>query len=242
MPDIVKQWKDYFKILSPQENEVILDVGCNTGDASRLLLLKYPKIQKVIGIDKSRKRYNVAIDRFKIFPDIKNVEFYHSSGENLSFEDNTFDRAYCMEVIEWVENKEKFINEIYRVLKPKGLFLLEHTDFDTQVFNSSLKELNRRIIFEFSDIGNGQIGRELFSLCNKSKFSEVVPMIYTYINTSFSENFYPYKISQMMGEWLLNHRKISKKDFECWIKDLKEKDKVKEFYYSINRNICLCNK
>ncbi len=93
--------------------------------------------------------------------------------------------------------------------------------------------------FHLNDFG----GSLLDSIGNYNhRFSKVVPIVYTYINTKFSENFYPYKIAKMMGEWLLNNKKISKEDIEVWLEDLRERDKEKEFYYSVNRNICLCTK
>jgi precorrin-6B methylase 2 len=52
MPDVIDQWRFYLSVLNPQAGDLILDVGCNTGDAERLLLREYPQIGKVIGVEK----------------------------------------------------------------------------------------------------------------------------------------------------------------------------------------------
>jgi hypothetical protein len=43
MPDVIEQWRSYFSLLEPQAGDLILDVGCNTGEAERLVLRDYPQ-------------------------------------------------------------------------------------------------------------------------------------------------------------------------------------------------------
>jgi hypothetical protein len=56
-PDVIEQWRYYFSVLAPQAGDLILDVGCNTAEAERLLLREYPKIGKVIGLEKDQQRW-----------------------------------------------------------------------------------------------------------------------------------------------------------------------------------------
>jgi SAM-dependent methyltransferase len=51
MPDVIQQWWFYLSVLNPQAGDLVLDVGCNTGDAERLLMREYPYIEKVIGLE-----------------------------------------------------------------------------------------------------------------------------------------------------------------------------------------------
>ena len=57
----------------------------------------------------------------------KDVQIVKSFGENLPFEDNCFDSVVTTLVLCMVEDVEKVISEIYRVLKPGGkFFFYEH--------------------------------------------------------------------------------------------------------------------
>jgi ubiquinone/menaquinone biosynthesis C-methylase UbiE len=47
-----------------------------------------------------------------------------SSATELSFQERAFDCVICSEVLEHIENDEKALDEIYRVLKPGGEFFL----------------------------------------------------------------------------------------------------------------------
>jgi ubiquinone/menaquinone biosynthesis C-methylase UbiE len=51
LPDLIAQWRDYLRARRPWPGNAILDIGCHSGDAERLLVREYPGIAKVIGID-----------------------------------------------------------------------------------------------------------------------------------------------------------------------------------------------
>ena len=101
------------------EGKKILDVGCGGG----LYTLTFMKMgAEVYGQDISEN----AIERCK-----KNCIAYGFSPtlvvgncEQLQFDDDTFDIVYSGDVFEHIteSQKEKFISEIYRVLKPGGIF------------------------------------------------------------------------------------------------------------------------
>jgi SAM-dependent methyltransferase len=65
MPDVIEQWLYYFSLLLPQADDLILDVGCNTAEAERLLLREHPKIGKVIGLENDPKRYDYALSKLQ---------------------------------------------------------------------------------------------------------------------------------------------------------------------------------
>ena len=62
----------------------------------------------------------------------KDVQIVKSFGENLPFEDNSFDSVVTTLVLCMVKDVEKVVSEIHRVLKPGGKFLFyEHTVAET---------------------------------------------------------------------------------------------------------------
>ena len=65
MPDIIEQWRHYFLLLAPRRGDRIIDVGCNTTEAERLLLREYPNIGKVIGLENDTDRYDYALSKLQ---------------------------------------------------------------------------------------------------------------------------------------------------------------------------------
>ncbi|HAX80550.1 MAG TPA: 3-demethylubiquinone-9 3-O-methyltransferase [Cyanobacteria bacterium UBA11372] len=107
-----------------------LDVGCGGGFSSEFMAAKGVVVS---GIDQSSKCIQAAqkhaeSNGFKI-------DYRQAVAENIPYGDATFDVVVCVDVLEHVENVEQVISEVYRVLKPNGLFL-----FDTinRTFKSKL--------------------------------------------------------------------------------------------------------
>jgi ubiquinone/menaquinone biosynthesis C-methylase UbiE len=95
----------------------VLDVGCGSGWAARLLA---QDAKHVIGIDVSDEMIRVAREQST---DFANVEYQVASAENLPFPDNTFTHAFSMESLYYYADIRKALREIARVLQPGGTFV-----------------------------------------------------------------------------------------------------------------------
>lgn len=243
MSDIIKQWRYYFSILNPSKNDVIIDVGCGSGDTERLLLREYPTISKIIGVDNNEERYKAAINKVKKEENSDKTIFQLADAVDLPFSDGHFNRALCVETLEWIPQPNQALLEIRRVIKAGGCAVIIHSDFDSQIFKTDDEKLSRLVIRKFSDAGpNGIIGRDLYNLCVKAGFSKVEPMVYKLESTEWTPIAYPYRIAHMMVDWLENMKLVSKGKLQQWIGDLEKQHSKGNFYYSINRHICLCRK
>ena len=197
----------------------------------------------MIGLENDPKRYDYALSKLQKDRNPAQIELILGDGLGLLFSDDDFDRAFCVDVLEWVKEPAKALQEIHRVLKPTGTAVIVHSDFDTQVFSCDDKELCRRIVHAFTDSGpNGQLGRELYSLCSLTGFHSVRPMIYPLINTEWLPNLYGYKAVQTMIEWFAKTRRVAESDLSRWLADIESQHERNSFFYSINRNICVCVK
>ena len=98
----------------------VLDVGCGSGWASRLLAAS-ARDGSVIGIDISDEMIRVAREASQDFP---NISFEVASAEALPFENDQFTDAFSMESIYYYENMPAALAEVNRVLEPAGLFVI----------------------------------------------------------------------------------------------------------------------
>ncbi len=90
----------------------VLDMGCGTGYGTKIL--SNGGKNEIYGIDVSQKAIDYAK---KTYP---GPEYACCSAEKLPFKDNYFDAVASFEMIEHVQNPEKVLAEIYRVLKKDG--------------------------------------------------------------------------------------------------------------------------
>ena len=96
----------------------ILDVGCGSGIITRELALLTRG--KVTGIDNSYDMIKVAK---KLLKNVENIDLQVADGEDLPFEDNTFDVTTCNLVLMWSHHPQEIIREMARVTKSEGIVL-----------------------------------------------------------------------------------------------------------------------
>lgn len=98
-------------------SEVVLDIGCR-----ELPYTKDMDVRELIGIDLLTESGGVLgwTDQILAALRRRNVSLYFANAEELPFPDQSIDRITMIEVIEHIENDEKAIYEMSRVLRPGG--------------------------------------------------------------------------------------------------------------------------
>ncbi len=116
---------DLNQILAAKVNshKIIADLGCGTGEMLARLLGK--KTKRLIGVDSSPEMLEQARIRL---PDLKGLELRLGELENLPMRDQEVDSVIMSMVLYHIVEPEKSIHEVFRVLKPGGLFIL--ADFE----------------------------------------------------------------------------------------------------------------
>lgn len=152
-----------------KKTDIVLEIGASNINNTKQLA-KYCK--KLIGVEliPERTPKNFANIKYRIGDWQKLSEF---------IEANSIDIAVSTHVIEHVHDDLKAINELYSVLKPGGVALLN---------TPNRKRLTRRIIeaftgerkFPYQEHQREYIEKDLISLLKKSKFDkyEIIPVVF----------------------------------------------------------------
>jgi SAM-dependent methyltransferase len=107
------------ELMEITSNARVLDVGCGSGWATRLMAEK-TRTGRVVGVDISDEMIAIAGETSAT---LSNVEFRVASAENLPFEDGEFTHAFSMESLYYYVDVLVALKEIKRVLEPGGLFV-----------------------------------------------------------------------------------------------------------------------
>jgi tocopherol O-methyltransferase len=105
-----------------EQAKEILDVGCGIGGSSIYLAQKFNA--RAVGITLSPVQASRATERALEAGLATDVQFQVADALDMPFADDTFDFVWSMESGEHMPDKEKFLQECYRVLKPGGTFLM----------------------------------------------------------------------------------------------------------------------
>lgn len=106
---------DLLELLSPQQGERILDLGCGTGQLTQAIAAQGAI---AIGIDKASTMIEQAQ---KNYPDLR---FEVADAINFHFEE-PFDAVFSNAALHWIKQPELVIACIWESLKPAGRFVAE---------------------------------------------------------------------------------------------------------------------
>lgn len=116
------------------EDKEVLDLGSGEGYGSSILA---SVAQRVVGVELDP----LAVEHSRLNYSKANLSFMEGSVLDLSaLGDGSFDAAVCFEVIEHVSDHERLLNEVYRVLRPAGVFIVSTPD--RIVYNEELGHVN----------------------------------------------------------------------------------------------------
>ncbi len=111
--------------INPEEDSgaKMLDVGCGVGGTSRYIAKKLGPNADVTGITLSPNQVKRATELAKDQA-VENAKFTVMNALEMDFPDNSFDIVWACESGEHMPDKEAYINEMMRVLKPGGKFVM----------------------------------------------------------------------------------------------------------------------
>eukprot|EP00590_Aulacoseira_subarctica_P005077 CAMPEP_0172433624 /NCGR_PEP_ID=MMETSP1064-20121228/69013_1 /TAXON_ID=202472 /ORGANISM="Aulacoseira subarctica , Strain CCAP 1002/5" /LENGTH=334 /DNA_ID=CAMNT_0013181665 /DNA_START=188 /DNA_END=1192 /DNA_ORIENTATION=- len=104
-------------------NAKVLDVGCGFGGTSRYLAKKLGANADVTGITLSPMQVKRGTELAKE-QGVPNAKFMVKDALEMDFPDNSFDIVWACESGEHMPDKKKYIDEMMRVLKPGGKFVM----------------------------------------------------------------------------------------------------------------------
>lgn len=162
--------------LLPRKQGTVLDVACGQGGTTRRLGEHFsPQSVTAINISESQlaqARKNAPQSTFLCMDAV-----------DLQFEPDSFDNVFCVEAAFHFNTRERFLGEVYRVLKPGGYLAL--TDVLIRPFPSALAQ---RFVPEFKTIPEENfIDKTTYEqLLERSGFQQV-----TMIN-ALQKTFVPY--------------------------------------------------
>ena len=115
----VEHWHRYHFAARWVEGREVLDVACGEGYGTALLATR--GATRVTGVDLSPQAVGHARSTYGSVP---RTEFVEASCTKMPFADASFDLVVSFETLEHIESQREFVEEVARVLRPDGVFLL----------------------------------------------------------------------------------------------------------------------
>lgn len=128
---IDQSWrKKVIKMVEESNAKSVIDIATGTGDLA--IALAKTNVETVVGIDISKGMLDVGRKKIAAQELSSKIDMVEADSENLPYKDATFDAATVAFGVRNFENLDKGLSEIYRVLKPGGIFLVLETSNPTK--------------------------------------------------------------------------------------------------------------
>ena len=129
-PKLIDFIEHIVPIFNLRQGENVLDVGTGTGILIPFLLKSVGVRGCVTAVDYSTKMVEVCKTKFSQY---SNFNVIVEEVENLPFASHSFDAITCFGLFPHIENKEKALSEMSRVLEPQGKLIIAHALSSTEI-------------------------------------------------------------------------------------------------------------
>lgn len=136
----LRAWERVHLRLRPGER--LLDVGCGLGDAGIALAADLGPTGELVGVDASETMIQTARARSAATPWVRYVV---ADADDLQLPERSFDAARAERTLQWVDEPERAVAELVRVLRPGGRLSLIDTDWSTLRLEVGDPDLERRV-------------------------------------------------------------------------------------------------
>ena len=160
-------YKNALKAIDPKKDDEYLEIGFGSG----IFIKKYMShVSKIAGIDHSEDMVKLAFDINRKLVESGKAEFKHGIASSLPWADSEFTVVAAIEVFFFLDETEKTLKEIFRVLKPGGRLVIEmaYNKDDGVDHKKYMKKMNLKLYS----------GEEIRNLLKKAGFNDIIISYY----------------------------------------------------------------
>lgn len=175
--------------LKPKPSEIILDLGCGTGDLTKEISLSGAR---VIGVDNSADM--IAKAKIK-YPEL---EFYQMDARDLKL-DILFDAIFSNAVLHWIPEKEIVIKKMYSLLNDNGRIVLE---FGGKGNNEQMLKILREVFIKRGYADNAKINFWYYPSIGEYA-TELEKSNFRVVHAEHFDRLTPLRSDQGIKDWFL---------------------------------------
>jgi arsenite methyltransferase len=230
--DIIAQRRATLERLALNPGESVIDIGCGPGFLCEEMANAVGRTGRVLGIDISDDLLSVARER----NEVDWLTYEQGDARELDVPDATFEVAVSAQTLEFIDNADRALAEMFRVLKPGGRALIMNTDWDRVAWYSS--DLTRM----------GKVRKAWEAHCEHPRLPQtLVPRLrsvgfaitqlgtFPIINTRLEGGTYSHGLVDLMLDFLGARGTVAPEELAAWAAELRTLSAEGRYLFSTTR-------
>jgi arsenite methyltransferase len=231
--DIVRRRELVYEALAAAPGDDVLDVGCGPGFYTAELLDVVGDAGSLIAVDASPAMLALAQARCAGRP---NVAFHHGDATALPIDDGAFDRAVCVQVLEYVADVDTALAELHRALRPGGRAVVWDIDWATLSMHTADPERMQRTLRTWDrHLHDPWLPRTLAARLRRVGFVDVELNAHAFATTEFSPDAFGSGLLWLIEQHVAGAEEIGPAGATAWADEQRELGERGEFYFTVTQ-------
>jgi SAM-dependent methyltransferase len=234
--DVQAQRDAVRRALDPQPGEAILDFGSGPGILACELAVEVGPAGRITAFDISTDMNAIASRRADAAGMRDRIDVVKGDSEELAFPDSRFDAAVSTQVLEYIDDVDRALRELHRVLRPGGRLVLLDTDWDTLVWSARDEALAARILDAWrGHAPHARLPRVLAPRLRTAGLQVTDVFSLTLLNTAYNESTYSYNLTGLIARYVRTSGGLAEEEVDAWLAELASLDAEGAYFFSLNR-------
>jgi arsenite methyltransferase len=228
--DVLRRRRLVREALAAAPGERILDVGCGPGFYTAELLDEVGAGGSLVGVDASPQMLAVAERRCEGKGE---AAFHTADAGSLPVKDSDFDRALCVQVLEYVEDVAGALAEMHRALKPGGRLVVWDVDWSTVSWHSSDPARMERALRAWdAHLAHPALPRTLTAQLRAAGFDDVRMDGHSFATNEFTADAYGGASVPVIERYIAGREEVGEQQAGAWAAEQRALGERGEFFFS----------
>jgi arsenite methyltransferase len=226
--DVMRRRRLVREALAPVPGERILDAGCGPGFYVAELADVVGENGSVVGLDESADMLGLAAARNE---GRANVSFAQGPVTAMPVQDESFDAAICVQVLEYVPDVEVALRELHRALRPGGRLVVWDVDWGTVSWHTADPERMARVLAAWDEhLADPLLPHRLAPLMRAGGFDDVRCEGHPFVTAEFTPDAYTAALLPVVKQYVKNGGLVDGDELDAWAAEQLELGERGEYY------------
>jgi arsenite methyltransferase len=231
--DVLRRRELVRAALGARPGDRVLDVGCGPGFYVTELLEAVGPEGSVAGLDASADMLAVAAQRAEGHG---NVTFHQADATSLPVPDASFERAVCVQVLEYVHDVPAALSQMHRALRPGGRVLIWDVDWATVSWHAIDRQLARRALAAWDKhLTHPSLPRTLAAQLRNAGFQDVRMDAHAFATTELIPDAYGGSLVPLLEQYVAEQGGMAQEEAKAWADEQRELGDRGEFFFTVTQ-------